>query len=76
MYLVKHLFKTSAPAVHQNPTRWPPPVLPGRLLVIFYGDHSTMWVRPEEVVAAEEPGAEVDADVARALRAWGRQRRK
>ena len=52
------------------------PVLPGRLLVIFYGDHSTMWVRPEEVAAAEEPGAEVEADVARALRAWGRQRRK
>ena len=44
--------------------------------MIFYGDHSTMWVRPEEVVAAEEPGAEVDQDVARALRAWGRQRRK
>ncbi|KAK9834168.1 hypothetical protein WJX81_004826 [Elliptochloris bilobata] len=50
---------------------------PGRLLVIFYGDHSTMWVRPEEVEADEDPGAvELDASIARALRAWGRQRRK
>ena len=45
------------------------------MLVLFYGDHSAMWVRPEEVHAAE-PATELGADAARALRAWGRARRK
>jgi len=48
---------------------------PGRQLVLFYGDHSAMWVREEEA-APVDAAAELEPEAARALRAWGRARRK
>jgi len=43
--------------------------------VLFYGDHSAMWVREEEA-APVDAAAELEPEAARALRAWGRARRK
>lgn len=45
---------------------------PGLVLVRFYGEHSSMWVRPEDCeLSPDEQG-----ELVRQLKAWGRQEHK
>ncbi|KAK9808905.1 hypothetical protein WJX72_006126 [[Myrmecia] bisecta] len=44
----------------------------GQVLVRFYGEHSSMWVRPTELEATKAD----EEDRERALRSWGRQHHK
>ncbi|KAK9867491.1 hypothetical protein WJX84_009338 [Apatococcus fuscideae] len=44
----------------------------GTVLVRFYGEHSSMWLKPEQL---EQPSLD-DEDKTSALRSWGRQHHK
>ncbi len=44
----------------------------GTVLVRFYGEHSSMWLKPEQL---EQPSLD-DEDKTSALRCWGRQHHK